>query len=125
MHLEADDLPGKEWTEAELEEQRLSNIRKMFRSQSNVKIGCCNGLPYNSSKRCCCRRIPFDKDKKFCCAIDVRQITAVFWLELIFSFFFQGCENFQVFDRSNAQHYKDCLSLKGEFSVKKSNDHNN
>jgi hypothetical protein len=91
---EADDLPGKEWTDEELEENRLANIRKMFRSQSNVKIGCCNGLPYNSSKRCCCRRIPFDKDKKFCCAID-------------------GCENFQVFDRSNAQHYKDCLSLKG------------
>ena len=90
MHLEADDLPGKEWTEAELEEQRLSNIRKMFRSQSNVKIGCCNGLPYNSSKRCCCRRIPFDKDKKFCCAIDVRQITAVYELELIFSFFFRA-----------------------------------
>lgn len=91
---EADDLPGKQWSDEELEEQRLKNIRNMFRSQGNVKIGCCNGLPYNSSKRCCCRRIPFDKDKKFCCAID-------------------GCENFQVFDRSNAQHYKDCLSLKG------------
>jgi len=81
-------------SDEELEEIRLDNVRKMFRSQNNVKIGCCNGLPYNSSKRCCCRRIPFDKDKKFCCAID-------------------GCENFQVFDRSNAQHYKDCLSLKG------------
>jgi len=71
---EADDLPGKEWSDEELEEQRLKNIRNMFRSQGNVKIGCCNGLPYNSSKRCCCRRIPFDKDKKFCCAIDVSTI---------------------------------------------------
>ena len=72
--IEADDLPGKEWSDEELEEQRLKNIRNMFRSQGNVKIGCCNGLPYNSSKRCCCRRIPFDKDKKFCCAIDVSTI---------------------------------------------------
>ena len=25
----------------------------------------------------------------------------------------QGCESFQIFDRSNKQHYKDCLSLSG------------
>lgn len=81
-------------TDEELEQKRLENLKKMFKSQANAKIGCCNGLPYNSSKRCCCRRIPFDKDKKFCCAIN-------------------GCQSFQVFDRSNAQHYKDCLSLSG------------
>lgn len=81
-------------TDEELEEIRLAELKKMFKSQANAKIGCCNGLPYNSSKRCCCRRIPFDKDKKFCCAIN-------------------GCQSFQVFDRSNAQHYKDCLSLSG------------
>ena len=66
-------------SDEELEEIRLENVRKMFRSQNNVKIGCCNGLPYNSSKRCCCRRIPFDKDKKFCCAIDVSLLKYYFY----------------------------------------------
>jgi len=76
------------------EELRLERLKKKFYSQEKVKIGCCNGTPYNSKKRCCCRRVSFDKDKKFCCAIN-------------------GCESFQIFDRSNAQHYKDCLSLSG------------
>ena len=35
------------------------------------QIGCCNGIPYNSNKRCCCRRVAFNKDTKFCCAINV------------------------------------------------------
>ena len=35
------------------------------------RIGCCNGIPYNSNKRCCCRRVAFNKDTKFCCAINV------------------------------------------------------
>lgn len=81
-------------TEAEMEAIRLRNLKSQFKTQDKVKIGCCNGLPYNSSKRCCCRRIPFDKEHKFCCAIN-------------------GCESFQIFDRSNKQHYKDCLSLSG------------
>jgi hypothetical protein len=81
-------------TEAEIEAIRLRNLKSSFKTQDKVKIGCCNGLPYNSSKRCCCRRIPFDKEHKFCCAIN-------------------GCESFQIFDRSNKQHYKDCLSLSG------------
>lgn len=81
-------------TDAEYEKLRLKALKSKFKNQMNVKIGCCNGLPYNSSKRCCCRRIPFDKDRKFCCAIN-------------------GCESFQIFDRSNKQHYKDCLSLSG------------
>lgn len=81
-------------SEADYEQIRLDNLKALFKSQSKVKIGCCNGLPYNSSKRCCCRRIPFDKERKFCCAIN-------------------GCESFQIFDRSNKQHYKDCLSLSG------------
>jgi hypothetical protein len=34
------------------------------------QVGCCNGLPYNSNKRCCCRRASFDKDSKFCCAVN-------------------------------------------------------
>lgn len=88
------DEEAEPMSDAELEEQRLKNLKSRFRSQQNVKIGCCNGLPYNSSKRCCCRRIPFDKERKFCCAIN-------------------GCESFQIFDRSNKQHYKDCLSLSG------------
>lgn len=81
-------------TEAEIEQIRLRNLKAQFKTQDKIKIGCCNGLPYNSSKRCCCRRIPFDKEHKFCCAIN-------------------GCESFQIFDRSNKQHYKDCLSLSG------------
>lgn len=58
-------------TEAEVEAIRLRNLKSQFKTQDKVKIGCCNGLPYNSSKRCCCRRIPFDKEHKFCCAINV------------------------------------------------------
>jgi hypothetical protein len=73
---------------------RLKRLKNQFYTQEKVKIGCCNGVPYNSKKRCCCRRVSFDKDKKFCCAIN-------------------GCESFQIFDRSNAKHYKDCLSLSG------------
>jgi len=73
---------------------RLKRLKNQFYQQEKIKIGCCNGVPYNSKKRCCCRRVSFDKDKKFCCAIN-------------------GCESFQIFDRSNAQHYKDCLSLSG------------
>lgn len=73
---------------------RLRRLKNQFYTQEKVKIGCCNGVPYNSKKRCCCRRVSFDKDKKFCCAIN-------------------GCESFQIFDRSNAKHYKDCLSLSG------------
>jgi hypothetical protein len=73
---------------------RLKRLKSQFYQQEKVKIGCCNGVPYNSKKRCCCRRVSFDKDKKFCCAIN-------------------GCESFQIFDRSNAKHYQDCLSLSG------------
>ena len=58
-------------TEADIEAIRLRNLKSSFKTQDKVKIGCCNGLPYNSSKRCCCRRIPFDKEHKFCCAINV------------------------------------------------------
>ena len=39
--------------------------------QAVQQIGCCNGMPYNTNKRCCCRRASFNKDEKFCCAIDV------------------------------------------------------
>ena len=40
-------------------------------TQKLPQIGCCNGIPYNSNKRCCCRRVAFNKDTKFCCAINV------------------------------------------------------
>lgn len=80
--------------ELDREALRLKRLKSQFYQQEKVKIGCCNGVPYNSKKRCCCRRVSFDKDKKFCCAIN-------------------GCESFQIFDRSNAKHYKDCLSLSG------------
>lgn len=78
----------------DFEDTRLAEVKETFLRQDKVKIGCCNGTPYNNSKRCCCRRVSFDKDKKFCCAIN-------------------GCESFQIFDRDNKQHYKDCLSLSG------------
>lgn len=80
--------------EMDREALRLKKLSNSFYKQEKVQIGCCNGTPYNSKKRCCCRRVSFDKDQKFCCAIN-------------------GCENFKIFDRDNAQHYKDCLSLSG------------
>ena len=50
----------------------ISTFHVLFILQTKYpKIGCCNGVPYNSSKRCCCRRVAFDKDSKFCCAINV------------------------------------------------------
>lgn len=58
------------------------------------KIGCCNGVPYNSSKRCCCRRVAFDKDAKFCCAIN-------------------GCQKFKVFDKADPKNYDLCRGLSG------------
>ena len=106
-------------TEAEVEAIRLRNLKSQFKTQDKVKIGCCNGLPYNSSKRCCCRRIPFDKEHKFCCAINVSfklflRLKAYLTLNSIKKII-KGCESFQIFDRSNKQHYKDCLSLSGTF----------
>jgi len=92
---ELEEPPQNEQEESlDAEELRLQRIKRKFYAQENVKIGCCNGQPYNTKKRCCCRRVSFDKDKKFCCAIN-------------------GCQSFQIFDRDNAQHYKDCLSLRG------------
>jgi hypothetical protein len=94
----SEDIDMEPQTEEEMqldrEALRLKRLKNQFYQQEKVKIGCCNGVPYNSKKRCCCRRVSFDKDKKFCCAIN-------------------GCESFQIFDRSNAKHYKDCLSLSG------------
>jgi hypothetical protein len=94
----SDDIDMEPQTEEEMaldrEALRLKRLKNQFYQQEKVKIGCCNGVPYNSKKRCCCRRVSFDKDKKFCCAIN-------------------GCESFQIFDRDNAKHYKDCLSLSG------------
>lgn len=58
------------------------------------KIGCCNGVPYNSSKRCCCRRVAFNKDDKFCCAIN-------------------GCQKFKVFDKADPKNYDLCRGLSG------------
>jgi len=58
------------------------------------QIGCCNGIPYNSNKRCCCRRVAFNKDTKFCCAIN-------------------GCENFKIFDRSDPKNFDLCKGLSG------------
>jgi hypothetical protein len=78
----------------DVEKERLARLQRRFLSQESVKIGCCNGTPYKANKRCCCRRVSFDKEKKFCCAIN-------------------GCESFQIFDRDNKNHYRDCLSLSG------------
>jgi hypothetical protein len=57
-------------------------------------IGCCNGIPYNSNKRCCCRRASFNKDEKFCCAVN-------------------GCASFRVFNRAD-DNYAACQSLDGK-----------
>lgn len=96
INMEGVDMEPQTEEESQLdrEELRLIRLKKQFYQQEKIKIGCCNGQPYNSKKRCCCRRVSFDKDKKFCCAIN-------------------GCESFQIFDRSNKQHYADCLSLSG------------
>jgi len=57
------------------------------------QIGCCNGMPYNTNKRCCCRRASFNKDEKFCCAID-------------------GCGDFKILKKS-LENYDLCYSLSG------------
>lgn len=57
------------------------------------QIGCCNGMPYNTNKRCCCRRASFNKDEKFCCAIN-------------------GCGDFKIFKKSESN-YDLCNSLSG------------
>ncbi|CAG5110187.1 Oidioi.mRNA.OKI2018_I69.chr2.g4614.t1.cds [Oikopleura dioica] len=57
------------------------------------QIGCCNGMPYNTNKRCCCRRASFNKDEKFCCAIN-------------------GCGDFKIMKKSEAN-YDMCNSLSG------------
>jgi len=58
------------------------------------QVGCCNGQPYNTNKRCCCRRASFDKDTKFCCAVD-------------------GCRNFQIFKRNDPKAIEKCHALEG------------
>lgn len=58
------------------------------------QVGCCNGLPYNSNKRCCCRRASFDKDTKFCCAVN-------------------GCQDFRIFKRDDLTAREKCTELNG------------
>jgi len=60
----------------------------------NPPIGCCNGVPYNSSKRCCCRRASFDKETKFCCAID-------------------GCGDFKIMKRDDPDAIRSCQAMEG------------
>jgi len=62
--------------------------------QPAQQVGCCNGQPYNTNKRCCCRRASFDKDSKFCCAVD-------------------GCRNFQIFKRNDPKAVEKCHALEG------------
>lgn len=57
------------------------------------QIGCCNGMPYNTNKRCCCRRASFNKDEKFCCAIG-------------------GCGDFKILKKSD-DNYDLCKALTG------------
>lgn len=63
-------------------------------AQPAQQVGCCNGQPYNTNKRCCCRRASFDKDTKFCCAVD-------------------GCRNFQIFKRNDPNAVAKCHALEG------------
>lgn len=58
------------------------------------QVGCCNGQPYNTNKRCCCRRATFNKETKFCCAVD-------------------GCRNFQIFNRDDPKAFEKCRALEG------------
>lgn len=62
--------------------------------QPTPPVGCCNGVPYNASKRCCCRRASFDKETKFCCAFD-------------------GCGDFKIMKRDDPNAIKSCTALQG------------
>lgn len=63
-------------------------------AQPAQQVGCCNGQPYNTNKRCCCRRASFDKETKFCCAVD-------------------GCRNFQIFKRNDPKAVEKCQAMEG------------
>lgn len=62
--------------------------------QTAPPVGCCNGVPYNASKRCCCRRASFDKETKFCCAIN-------------------GCGDFKIYKRDDPNALAQCEALDG------------
>lgn len=62
--------------------------------QTSPPVGCCNGVPYNASKRCCCRRASFDKETKFCCALD-------------------GCGDFKIYKRDDPNALSACRALEG------------
>lgn len=62
--------------------------------QTSPPVGCCNGVPYNASKRCCCRRASFDKETKFCCALD-------------------GCGDFKIYKRDDPNALSQCQALQG------------
>lgn len=72
----------------------MINPRNGALQQPQPPVGCCNGVPYNSSKRCCCRRASFDKETKFCCAID-------------------GCGDFKIMNRDTPGAIESCIALEG------------
>lgn len=78
------------------EEQTLISQRALPSQdkQPAQQIGCCNGSPYNSNKRCCCRRASFDKDTKFCCAVN-------------------GCQDFRIYRRDDESARDKCTELNG------------
>jgi len=62
--------------------------------QPAQQVGCCNGIPYNTNRRCCCRRASFDKDSKFCCAVN-------------------GCQDFRIMRRDDLTAREQCTALNG------------
>lgn len=75
-------------------EDEFGAIDARSHAQTTPPVGCCNGVPYNSSKRCCCRRASFDKETKFCCAID-------------------GCGDFKIMRRNDPDAISSCQALEG------------
>jgi hypothetical protein len=69
-------------------------INPRSHQQTSPPVGCCNGVPYNASKRCCCRRASFDKETKFCCALD-------------------GCGDFKIYKRDDPNALDACRALEG------------
>jgi hypothetical protein len=67
---------------------------RAHQQQTSPPVGCCNGVPYNASKRCCCRRASFDKETKFCCALD-------------------GCGDFKIYKRDDPTALAACQALQG------------
>lgn len=80
--------------ESNHKEDDFGFISPRAHQQPSPPVGCCNGVPYNASKRCCCRRASFDKETKFCCALD-------------------GCGDFKIYKRDDPNALSACRALEG------------